>query len=226
MGGDDQWGNIVAGMDLIRRVEGAEAFALTTPLVTRSDGQKMGKSVSGAIWLDGTKTSPYDFYQYWRNIPDADTGKFLALFTFLPMQQVRELGALRDREANQAKEVLALELTTIVHGKEEAEKARAAARRLFPAEAGGEGGEDSAAVPSAALTRAELEQGLNVVDALVRAKLCSTKSDARRLISQGGAYVDGQVVGSADLVLDRRYGEKKEILLRAGRKRYFRFLVQ
>ena len=128
MGGDDQWGNIVAGMDLIRRVEGGEAFALTSPLVTRSDGQKMGKSERGALYLDPARTSPYEFYQYWLNIPDADTGKFLRLFTYLELKEIAELERLKDKEANQAKQRLALELTTIVHGAEEAAKARDASR--------------------------------------------------------------------------------------------------
>jgi tyrosyl-tRNA synthetase len=226
MGGDDQWGNIVAGMDLVRRVEGAEVFALTTPLVTRADGQKMGKTEKGALFLDPGQVSPYDFYQYWLNIPDADTGKFLALFTFLPMEEVRRLAALKDREANRAKEVLAMELTSIVHGRQEAEKARSASRLLFGGPASGEGAPDSDAVPSAPLQRAELERGLGIVEALVRAGLCATKGEARRLISQNGAYVDGKAVDSVDLVLDARYSDRREILLRAGKKRYFRFVVQ
>ena len=131
MGGDDQWGNIVAGMDLVRRVQGAECFALTTPLITRADGQKMGKSEKGALFLDPERISPYEFYQYWLNVPDADVEKLLALFTFLPMEEVRDLGRLEGREINRAKERLAVELTTIVHGSEEAEAARTASRSVL-----------------------------------------------------------------------------------------------
>ncbi|MBN1837003.1 MAG: tyrosine--tRNA ligase, partial [Spirochaetales bacterium] len=221
MGGDDQWGNIVAGMDLVRRVEGGEAFALTTPLVTRSDGQKMGKSEKGALFLDPELVSPYDFYQYWLNIPDADTGKLLGLFTYLPMDEVRRLGRLEGQEANRAKEVLAMELTTIVHGAEEAEKAREASRALFRSE-----GELGDSVPSRDLDRGELEQGLSVVEALVRSGLCGSKSEARRLIDQKGAYVNEQVVPSVDEQLDSRYAGTREILLRKGKKSYFRFRIR
>jgi tyrosyl-tRNA synthetase len=222
MGGDDQWGNIVAGMDLVRRVEGAECFALTTPLVTRADGQKMGKTEKGALFLDPERVSPYEFYQYWLNIPDADTGKFLALFTFLPMEEVKELGALQGREANRAKERLALELTSIVHGSEEAEAARAASRALFSSDRGA----DKDSVPTGKLKREELEAGVNIVDLLVRSGLSTSKGEARRLINQGGAYLEGETVASLDFVLDRGFADKGEILLRAGKKRYFRFLVE
>ncbi|MBN2553040.1 MAG: tyrosine--tRNA ligase [Spirochaetales bacterium] len=222
MGGDDQWGNIVAGMDLVRRVEGAECFALTTPLVTRADGQKMGKTEKGALFLDPEQVSPYQFYQYWLNVPDADVAKLLALFTFLPIEEVRELGRLEGRETNRAKERLALELTAIVHGTGEAQNARSASRALF----GAEGGADKDSVDSATLERGELEQGVNIVDLLVRAGLCSSKGEARRLVSQGGAYLDGENVDSIEFLLDRGYADRKEILLRAGKKRYFRFLIE
>jgi len=222
MGGDDQWGNIVAGMDLVRRVEGSECFALTTPLITRADGQKMGKSEKGALFLDPERISPYEFYQYWLNVPDADVEKLLALFTFLPMEEVRELGRLEGRETNTAKERLALELTSIVHGSEEAEDAREASRAVFY----GEGAGEKQSVPSAALKPEELAAGVNIVDLLVRAGLCSSKGEARRLISQGGAYVNGQKVDSIEFVLDKAFAESEEIMLRKGKKRYFRFLIE
>ena len=222
MGGDDQWGNIVAGMDLVRRVEGAECFALTTPLITRADGQKMGKSEKGALFLDPERISPYEFYQYWLNVPDADVEKLLALFTFLPMEEVRELGRLEGRETNTAKERLALELTSIVHGSEEAENAREASRAVFY----GEGAGEKQSVPSAALKPEELAAGVNIVDLLVRAGLCSSKGEARRLISQGGAYVNGQKVDSIEFVLDKAFAKGEEIMLRKGKKRYFRFLIE
>ena len=141
-GGDDQWGNIVAGADLIRRIEGKEAYGLTFPLVTRSDGKKMGKTEKGALFLDPSMVAPYEFFQYWRNIADADVEKFLLLFTFLPVEEIKELGSLKDREINRAKEVLAFELTKIIHGKEEAEKAREASKAAFAS------GEDFSAIPS------------------------------------------------------------------------------
>ena len=222
MGGDDQWGNIVAGMDLVRRVEGAECFALTTPLITRADGQKMGKSEKGALFLDPERISPYEFYQYWLNVPDADVEKLLALFTFLPMEEVRELGRLEGRETNTAKERLAVELTSIVHGSEEAEAARTASRSVFY----GEGAGQKQSVPSAALKREELEAGVNIVDLLVRAELCSSKGEARRLVDQGGAYLDGQKVDSIEFVLDKAFAKSEEIMLRKGKKRYFRFLIE
>jgi len=222
MGGDDQWGNIVAGMDLVRRVESAECYALTTPLVTRADGQKMGKTEKGALFLDPGRVSPYEFYQYWLNVPDADTEKLLALFTFLPIEEVRELGRLKDREANRAKQRLALELTTIVHGAEAAQAAQDASRALFSRE----GGADRESVPSAPLKRGELESGVSVIDLLVRAGLSASKGEARRLINQGGAYVEGETVQSIDQILDKAFADKEEILLRAGKKRYFRFLIE
>jgi tyrosyl-tRNA synthetase len=220
MGGDDQWGNIVAGMDLIRRVEGREAFALTTPLVTRSDGQKMGKSEKGALFLDPQLISPYDFYQYWLNIPDADTGKFLGLFTFLPADEVRRLDRLEGREANRAKERLAMELTSIVHGPEEAEKAREASKALFYGE-----GADRESVPTGTLSPAELAGGIGALDLFVRAGLCNSKGEARRLVSQGGAYLNGQRIDSVEHIVGEEQVREGELLLRAGRKRYFRFLV-
>ncbi len=222
MGGEDQWGNIVAGMDLVRRVEGSECFALTTPLITRADGQKMGKSEKGALFLDAGRISPYDFYQYWLNVPDADVEKLLALFTFLPIEEVRELGRLEGRDINTAKERLAVELTSIVHGSEEAEGARTASRAVFY----GEGSGQKDGVSTATLGRRELEAGVNIVDLLVRAGLCKSKGEARRLISQGGAYLDDQNVDSIEFVLDSSFAERDEILLRAGKKRYFRFLIE
>lgn len=221
MGGDDQWGNIVAGMDLVRRVQGAECFALTTPLITRADGQKMGKSEKGALFLDPERISPYEFYQYWLNVPDADVEKLLALFTFLPMEEVRDLGRLEGREINKAKERLAVELTTIVHGSEEAEAARTASRSVFY----GQGAGEKESVPSATLKREELEAGVNILDLLVRSGLCSSKGEARRLVSQGGAYLDGEKVDSIEFVLDRAFAKSEEIMLRKGKKRYFRFLI-
>jgi tyrosyl-tRNA synthetase len=225
MGGDDQWGNIVAGMDLIRRVEGAEAFALTSPLVTRSDGQKMGKSEKGALYLDPTLVSPYEFYQYWLNIPDADTGKFLRLFTYLDLAEIAELERLKDREANQAKQRLALELTTIVHGAEEAAKARDASRAVFEGQ-----GSAVEAMPTTTIPLGEFK-GLTYVDLFVQTGLASSKSDARRLIEQGGAMIGalqiGEVTQIASLADFRSTGPGRwEEKLRAGKKRYHRVIIE
>jgi tyrosyl-tRNA synthetase len=222
MGGDDQWGNIVAGMDLIRRVERAETFALTTPLVTRADGQKMGKTEKGALFLDPELVPPYEFYQYWLNVPDADVEKLLCLFTFLPIEEVRALGRLQGREINTAKERLAMELTSIVHGKEEAESARSASRAVFY----GDGDTDKESVPSAPLKRDEFGKGVGILELFVRAGLCSSNGEARRLVSQGGAYLDGEVIDSVDFRLDESYADREEILIRAGKKRHFRFLIE
>jgi tyrosyl-tRNA synthetase len=182
----------------------------------------MGKTEQGALFLDPEMVRPYEFYQYWLNVPDADVEKLLALFTFLPIEEVRELGRLEGRETNTAKERLALELTSIVHGSEEAESARTASRAVFY----GEGAGEKESMPSAALRREELEAGVNIVDLLVRAGLSSSKGEARRLISQGGAYLDGKSVDSIEFVLDRSFAKREEILLRAGKKRYFRFLIE
>jgi tyrosyl-tRNA synthetase len=222
MGGDDQWGNIVAGMDLIRRVEGAEAFALTSPLVTRSDGKKMGKSEKGALYLDPGMTPPYEFYQYWVNVPDADVEQFLLRFTFLPVAEVRELCAAKDERINDAKRRLAMEITTLVHGQNAAREAADASRAAF--ESGGPG--DMSGIPSLDVPRAELDAGIGVIDLFVRSSLCATKSDARRLVSQGGAYVGRRNVTDIDATIHADAAENGQILLRAGKKRYFRIVVQ
>lgn len=222
VGGDDQWGNIVAGADLIRRVEGGEAYGLTFPLVTRADGKKMGKTEKGALFLDPQMISPYDFFQYWRNVPDADVEKFLLLYTFLPVEQIRDLGRLQDREVNRAKELLAYELTTLIHGSEEAEKARDAARSAFQAGAAG----DNSAIPAADLDPAELGAGITAADLFSRTGLCASKSEARRLIEQGGASVNGRKIDTVDDVVDESWLEDQELLLRAGKKRYYRVVVR
>jgi tyrosyl-tRNA synthetase len=226
MGGDDQWGNIVAGMDLIRRLEGVEAFALTSPLVTRSDGKKMGKSEKGALYLDPQMTSPYDFYQYWVNVPDADVEQFLLRFTFLPAAEIKELCAVKDQRINDAKRRLAQEITTLVHGADAAREAAEAARAAFSAAgASGDGPADLSGVPSVTIPRAELEQGINVVDLFVRSTLCASKSDARRLVAQGGAYVGRQCVTDIEALVKADAAEDGAILLRAGKKRYHRVLL-
>ncbi|MDE0027631.1 MAG: tyrosine--tRNA ligase [Spirochaetaceae bacterium] len=224
IGGDDQWANILAGVDLIRRVERTEAHALTWPLVTTADGKKMGKTAAGALFLDPARVSPYEFYQYWINVPDADVGKLLALLTLLPDGEVAELSRLRDRAIMAAKERLALELTGMVHGAAEAERARATSRALFGARSTGHGVRDS--MPTAELAAAELAGGIRLVDLLARSSLCASKSDARRLIQQGGARVADRPRTSVEEIIALGDVRDGELVLRAGKKRYFRFLVR
>jgi len=221
IGGDDQWGNIVAGVELIRRIEGIEVFGMTFPLVTTADGKKMGKTEKGAIFLDPQKTSPYDFFQYWRNVQDADIRRFLLMFTFLPIGECDALTA-PGKNPNEAKERLAWEVTALIHGKDEADKALAGAKAAF---SGGTGG-DKSAMPHAGLSRAAFEKGYNVVDLLCDAGLFTTKSEARRLVEQGGAFVSGPdgelaaINNVAALVGVDRLNAEGELVLRAGKKRY------
>ncbi|MDR0554753.1 MAG: tyrosine--tRNA ligase [Treponema sp.] len=227
IGGDDQWGNIVAGAELIRRVEGAEVFGVTFPLVTTADGKKMGKTEKGAVFLDPALTSPYDFFQYWRNIQDADVRRFLLMFTFLPVEECESLIA-PDKNPNEAKERLAWEVTALIHGKDEADRAMAGAKAAF----GGDG--DKSAMPTVRLSRSKFEEGYNVVDLFTDAGLAPTKSEARRLVQQGGAFVSvcGATCGAVTAVVDTsalihadRLNAEGELILRAGKKRYCRVLV-
>jgi tyrosyl-tRNA synthetase len=225
MGGDDQWGNIVAGVELIRRVERQECFGLTFPLVTRSDGKKMGKTEKGAVFLDPELFSPYDFFQYWRNVADADVIKFLKMFTFLPIEEINELAKLTDAQINRAKEVLAYEQTRIIHGREEADKALEASKAAFSSAPGAKA-EDRDAIPSVDVSSDELDAGINVMDLFAMTELCKTKSDARRLVQQGGASVNETKVSEITAVIDSSWLEEGELLLRAGKKRYFRVVAR
>ncbi len=219
MGGDDQWGNIVAGMELIRRIEGATVYGLTFPLVTRSDGQKMGKSEKGAVFIDPEMFAPYDFYQYWRNVSDADVIRFLKFFTFLPIEQINELEKLAGAELNRAKELLAWEQTCIMHGEEEARRAREASQAAFS-----DSTASASAIPSITVSRDELEAGIGVLDLFARTDLCSSRGDARRLVIQGGARINDRVVTQPEEVIDAGWLAEDELLLRAGKKRYFRIV--
>lgn len=212
MGGDDQWSNILSGADLIRRLDGKEAYGITFPLLTTAGGRKMGKTESGAVWLDPAKTSPFDFYQYWRNVEDQDVARFLALYTFLPMEEVRRLGALRDQQINEAKKVLAYEVTRLVHGEEEAGKARQATEALF----GGSGNRQAA--PGIDLSRAELSQGIPLIDLLVRVRLAGSRSDAKRLITQGGVTVCDQKISDIGRVITPEDAVDGRITIRKGKK--------
>jgi tyrosyl-tRNA synthetase len=217
IGGDDQWGNIVAGIELIRRINGHEAYGLTFPLVTTSDGKKMGKTEKGALFLDPAMTSPYDFFQYWRNVTDADTRKFLLLFTFLP---VAEIDALVAGNINAAKEKLAYEVTREIHGLEEADKALAGAKAAFG------GGGDRASMPTVSLERATFEAGYPVVDLFFDSGLCASKSDARRLVEQGGANVaDSPVADIKALIQVSVLDAEGELILKAGKKKFVRVIT-
>jgi tyrosyl-tRNA synthetase len=223
IGGDDQWGNIVAGVELIRRMSGKEAYGLTFPLVTRSDGKKMGKTEKGAVFLDPNLFPPFEYFQYWRNVADADVEKFLMLFTFLPTEEVKELGRLEGQELNRAKEILAFEQTKLIHGEEEALRAREAARAAFSSG----GGVDRDSIPFIEIPHGELEAGIGIMDLFARTSLCSSRSEARRLVIQGGAMVnerkfdDIEATVQADLLDDAG-----ELLLRAGKKRLFRIVAK
>jgi tyrosyl-tRNA synthetase len=225
IGGNDQWGNIVAGIELIRRVEGAECFGLTFPLVMTSDGKKMGKTEKGALFLDPAMTSPYDFFQYWRNVADADLERFLLLFTFLPTALCKELAAKKDAELNESKARLAWEVTSLIHGAEEADRALAAAKAAF----GGPGGSgaDMSQVPSRELPRSELAAGIGVLELFVLAGLSSSKSEARRLVQQGGATINDRKVDDEKASIDATWLDSEGALfLRAGKKRVFRVVAK
>jgi tyrosyl-tRNA synthetase len=221
MGGNDQWGNILAGADLIRRVDGGEAEAITFPLLTTSSGAKMGKSERGAVWLDAGRTSPYDYYQHWINTDDRDVGRFLSLFTLLPMDEARRLSQLEGAALREAKEVLAYEATRLNHGEAAADRARSAARALF---SGGQG--DDASVPSIELQRMRFEQGIPAFELYAETGLAKSKGEARRLIKQGGAYVNGERLESFDVLITLEHiDENGTLLLRAGKKKFIRIVT-
>ncbi len=229
MGGSDQWGNIVAGIDLIRRLEGKEAYGITFPLIMTADGRKMGKTEKGAVWLDSQRTSPYEYYQFWINTDDRDVERFLALFTFLPMEEVEEYGKLEGADLRKAKETLAFEATKIVHGEEEAEKARDSSRRIFrvhgtfpPLEGRAEIHQEDS-VPTTFVKKGEFKEGIPIFKLFEKTTLCSSGSEARRLIEQGGGYLNDKKVEKFDLVVRLNdFNQKDEILLRAGKKKYHR----
>ncbi len=218
MGGNDQWGNILAGADLIRRVERGEAEALTFPLLTTATGAKMGKTEKGAVWLDPKRTSPYEYYQYWINADDRDVGRFLALFTLLPMDEVRRLSSLAGEELREAKEILAVEATAMNHGREEALKARETSRALFS----GEGGVDESSVPTVEIERGRFEEGIPAFALFADAGIVKTRGEARRLIAQGGAYVNSRRLAAADETITAKDLNNGSLLIRAGKKKHVR----
>ena len=217
IGGDDQWGNIVAGMELIRRMERATTFGLTFPLITRSDGAKMGKTEKGALFLDERLTPVYDFFQYWRNVPDDDVERFLLLFTFLEAEECRELGAASD--INASKERLAYEVSQVIHGKPKAAVARDAARSAFS----GDG--DESGLPTTQMTSVRFDEGIGIVDLFVMTGLCSSKSEARRLIQQGGARINRERIDNVETMISSSHIVDSKIILKAGKKRFHRIDV-
>lgn len=220
-GGDDQWSNMLGGIDLIRKKLSKDAYAMTITLLLKSDGKKMGKSAGGAVWLDPDKTSPYDFYQYWRNVDDADVLKCLRMLTFLPLAQIDEMDHWEGSRLNDAKEILAYELTTLVHGKEEAEKAEKGAKALFV------GGADNADVPSAELTDADLSADgtIDIMGVLVKAGLNVSRSEARRAVEQGGVTVDGEKVSDIKTVYTKEQ-LSAGMLVRRGKKNFKKVLLK
>ena len=212
-GGDDQWSNMLGGTELIRRKLGKDAQAMTITLLLNSEGKKMGKTASGAVWLDPNKTTPYDFYQYWRNVGDQDVLKCIRMLTFLPLEQIDEMDKWEGSQLNRAKEILAYELTALVHGEEEAKKAEESAKSLFGA------GGNNANMPTSTLTDADFENGnINVLSMLVATGLCPSRGEARRLVQQGGVTIDDVKVASIDESLARERFEGEGVIVRKGKK--------
>ncbi|MBQ8506474.1 MAG: tyrosine--tRNA ligase [Clostridia bacterium] len=217
-GGDDQWSNMLSGADLIRRKDQKDAFALTFQLLLTHDGRKMGKTEKGALWLDAEKCSPYDFYQYWRNVDDADVKKCLGLLTFLPMEEVNRLGALEGSAINEAKRVLAFEVTKNVHGEEEATKAQQAAEALFG------GGALAGSVPTTEVSEAELAEDARLLAWIAKVGLCKSNGEARKTIQAGGLYIGDEKVTDVDFKITPEMLEGEGLLIRKGKKSYHRFV--
>lgn len=218
LGGDDQWSNMIAGVELIRKKEQKQAFAMTCTLLTNSEGKKMGKTAKGALWLDPEKTSPYEFYQYWRNVDDADVEKCLSLLTFIPMDEVKRLSALEGAEINEAKKILAFEITKMIHGEEEALKVKTAAEALFG------GGQDMSNVPSVEIEEAALGTGL--IDFLVEKEILKTKSEGRRLVQQNGINVGDSKVTDFAMPITKELFTDGEFLVKIGKKKYHKVVLK
>lgn len=238
MGGSDQWGNIVAGIELIRRMRQGTAFGITFPLITTSSGAKMGKTAKGAVWLDADRTSPYEYYQYWINTDDRDIERFLALFTFLPMEEIRTVSGLQDEDLNAAKSVLAFETTQLVHGKEEASRAFHAASSMFGSRSipehilpsstipRGVSDIDDASVPCSVFSPQDLSVGVPAFKLFHTIGLTKSSGEARRLIDQGGAYLNGRRISTFDYSVTLQDATDMEIVLRAGKKRYHKIKIK
>ena len=218
-GGDDQWSNMLGGTELIRRKLGKDAHAMTITLLTDSQGKKMGKTAGNAVWLDPNKTSPFDFYQYWRNVGDADVMKCIRMLTFLPLEQIDEMDGWDDSRINEKKEILAYELTALVHGEEEAQKAKDASRALFA------GGGNTENMPTTTITEANFSDGkIAVLDLLVLGGLAPSKGEARRLIQQGGVLLGDEKVADVYAAVERSAFEK-DVILKKGKKSYQKYIV-
>lgn len=219
-GGDDQWSNMLGGTELIRRKLGKDAHAMTITLLLNSEGKKMGKTQSGAVWLDPDKTTPFEFYQYWRNVGDADVLKCLRMLTFLPLEQIDEMDKWEGSQLNQAKEILAYELTSLVHGEEEAKKAQESARALF---AGGAAAE----MPTAELSDADFSDGsIDLLSIVQKSGLCTSRSEARRNVEQGGVSVDGEIVKDIKTVYTKEQLSSEGIVVKRGKKNFRRVVVK
>lgn len=219
LGGNDQWSNILAGVDLTRRCDSKKVCGMTFKLLTTSDGRKMGKTMAGAVWLDPNKTSPYEFFQYWRNIDDADVIKCLKLLTFLPMDYIKELEKLEGSDINKAKEILAFEVTKIVHSEQDAQKSLDAAKALFA------GAKDSENIPSFELDKNILDEGLDIVTLLLDANLIKSKSEGRRLIEQGGIKINEQKIDDIALKITKEYFIDNQMLIQKGKKIYLNIKI-
>ena len=219
LGGDDQWSNIIAGINIVRKKKRQETYGMTCTLLTNSEGKKMGKTAKGALWLDPAKTTPYEFYQYWRNIDDADVEKCLSLLTFIPMDEVRRLASLKDAEINKAKVVLAYEITKMIHGEEEATKAKAAAEALFGA------GNNMDNVPTKEISRENL--GIELTEFLSINKALKNKSEGRRLIEQNGMSVNDEKISDVKYAITEEiFGEKDYIMVKMGKKRFLKIVLK
>ena len=219
-GGDDQWSNMLGGTELIRKKTGDDAYAMTITLLLNSEGKKMGKTANGAVWLDPNRTSPFEFYQYWRNVDDADVMKCIKMLTFIPLDEIAEIEKWDDSRINEKKELLAHELTALVHGKEEADKAREVSRSLFA------GNGDDANMPSTELEESDIpEGGIGIIDLMIKCGLTASRGDARRLIQQGGVLIDGEKVSSIDMAVSLD-ALKNGVKLRKGKKVFHKAIVK
>ena len=218
-GGDDQWSNMLAGTELIRKKTGDDAYAMTITLLLNSEGKKMGKTAKGAVWLDPNKTTPFEFYQYWRNVDDADVMKCIKMLTFLPMETIRDMEKWEDNRINEKKEILAIELTSLVHGKEEAQKAQDSAHALFS------GAGDDENMPSTVIPAVEVQNGIGLADLMVRCNLCASKGEAKRLIQQGGVSVNDTVVNNMG-VLYTVDDLKNGLKIRKGKKVFHKAIAE
>ena len=215
-GGDDQWSNMLGGTELIRKKLGKDAYAMTITLLMNSEGKKMGKTANGAVWLDPEKTSPYDFYQYWRNVADSDVLRFIRMLTFLPLEEIDKMDEWEGAQLNTAKEILAYELTSLVHGKEEAEKAQTAAKALFA------GGSDNSNMPTCEVTMGD---EINILDLMADFGLAPSKSEARRLVMQGGVALDGEKITDPKAMLTRE-ALSNEPVLKKGKKNFYKIIIK